>query len=314
MKLLFWQWQVDPSSDFYSFVDANYNDRLEAAYQNNDSTVQVTVNATDGRPHTFTVDMASKTQRGARNRQLRRLDTAQAPLEIVQFSYCREGYSTWKPVPMEMNSVLSQAQAQGITGRVEVDPRCWFDLSLMRAHLVVANTEIAATLRGGDKAPTVTPQTSDEEAELVDVPLNSSEAQVVFHHWTQTMPRGRITKIEKVHNPPLRKQYEAHKSSLSLIERKTLTVFHGTSGTDPALIWKRSRAAFDPRFARRGTAGHLYFSTQARYSAEGYAYSLSSLEKTIFMAELIVGTTSESTIYTTSHEDKAIPLYLISFR
>lgn len=66
-------------------------------------------------------------------------------------------------------------------------------------------------------------------------------------------------------------------------------MFHGTSKTDPALIYE-SDCGFDMRFSARGLWGlGNYFAVQAQYSCANYAYDLQDGHKQIFAAKVLVG-------------------------
>jgi hypothetical protein len=67
-------------------------------------------------------------------------------------------------------------------------------------------------------------------------------------------------------------------------------LFHGTSATDPSLIYK-SESGLDMRFSKPGMYGKgIYFAENSSYS-DGYAYfkNNSSGQKQMFLALVLVG-------------------------
>lgn len=71
-----------------------------------------------------------------------------------------------------------------------------------------------------------------------------------------------------------------------------LDLFHGTSNTEPALIYE-GEEGFDMRHSRKGLWGRgIYFAKDAAYSARSYAYGDGNT-KQIFLARVITGFSKE---------------------
>lgn len=199
--------------------------------------------------------------------------------------------------------------------------------------------------------------------ELMDVPQGSSEWNKILNRMQDTLPKVKLTSIQRIQNEHLWEKYCLHKERIGRkgterVNEKEL--FHGTSSTSPENIYK-SEEGFDMRFSQPGMWGQgNYFAESAKYSASSYAYrketthkymfdilKYTTSEKQIFLAKVLTGdsyrslpdralrfppvkATSSSAetihydtvhgispggelIYITYSNDKAYPMYLISF-
>jgi hypothetical protein len=132
--------------------------------------------------------------------------------------------------------------------------------------------------------------------ELVDVPLDSKEAERIRQRMQQTMLSVQLLQVHRVENKLLWRDF-AHntqklKDSKGGVEPTVLLLFHGTRATDPQLIYN-GQMGFDFRYAKRGLWGHgVYFSTDASYS---HNYSSAAIApdgkpaRSMFLAQVLVG-------------------------
>ena len=118
----------------------------------------------------------------------------------------------------------------------------------------------------------------------------SQEFWKVLTRMYETMPNVTITKLERIQNQWLWEKYaqhrtRIHKKNQGKIEEKDL--FHGTSNTDPSLIYN-GEEGFDMRFCRRGMWGEgNYFAVDANYS-HSYAHASGGMRQ-MFLARVLTG-------------------------
>jgi len=190
--------------------------------------------------------------------------------------------------------------------------------------------------------------------ELKQVCEGSPEWTKILNRMRETIPYVELVSIDRIQNEFLWEKYCQHKERINRkgSERvNEMELFHGSSSTAPEEIYK-SEEGFDMRFSRQGMWGQgNYFAESAKYSYR-YAYgdSVHSLlyrsEKKMFLAKVLTGDSYYSSsdqslrmppykssissekirydtvngvahgskIYITYSNDKAYPLYLISFR
>ena len=187
------------------------------------------------------------------------------------------------------------------------------------------------------------PQT--DNVAIKEVAIGCPEWKRVAQLVLDTLPQVDVLKIERIQNRSLWEKYVFHarrmkeKNKGNLSERE---LFHGTSGTLPEKIYADEEEGFDMRFSRRGMWGQgNYFAERASYS-DNYAYQHPNGTKQLFLAKVLTGdsielksdeklrmpplkkdgTTRYDTVNGITHgcrvyiaysNDKAYPLYLITY-
>ena len=126
---------------------------------------------------------------------------------------------------------------------------------------------------------------------MKNVSRNSQEFQKVLTRMQETMPDVTIKKLERVQNQWLWEKYAHHRTRIhrknhGKIKEKDL--FHGTSETDPSLIYN-GEEGFDMRFCTKGMWGlGNYFAVNASYSHH-YAHRVSGEKRQMFLTRVITG-------------------------
>mmetsp|Transcript_21735 Transcript_21735/g.24593 ORF Transcript_21735/g.24593 Transcript_21735/m.24593 type:complete len:362 (-) Transcript_21735:45-1130(-) len=108
----------------------------------------------------------------------------------------------------------------------------------------------------------------------------------------KTLPGATVKKIEIIQNKHLWMRYSLLGRHMAARydnkKRMTYPLYHGTSSTDPKVIWN-SDEGFDSRCSSKGLWGEgIYFASTAKYS-NSYAYTLPSGEKQMFLADVLIG-------------------------
>ena len=187
------------------------------------------------------------------------------------------------------------------------------------------------------------PQT--DNVAIKEVTIGCPEWKRVAQLVLNTLPQVDVLKIERIQNRSLWEKYVFHarrmkeKNKGNLSERE---LFHGTSGTLPEKIYADEEEGFDMRFSRRGLWGQgNYFAERASYS-DNYAYQDPNGTKQFFLAKVLTGDSTElksdeklrmpplkndgttrydtvngithgCRVYIAYSNDKAYPLYLITY-
>lgn len=199
----------------------------------------------------------------------------------------------------------------------------------------------------GTKNNLETPREWDPQTENVaikEVPIGSPEWKRVAQLVLETLPQVDVMKIERIQNRYLWEKYIFHARRMTeknkgVINEKEL--FHGTSGTLPEKIYADEEEGFDMRFSRSGMWGQgNYFAEKASYS-DNYAYQHPNGTKQFFLAKVLTGDSTElksdtklrmpplkngnvrydtvngithgCRVYISYSNDKAYPLYLITY-
>jgi hypothetical protein len=165
----------------------------------------------------------------------------------------------------------------------------------------------------------------------------------------ETMPGAEIVKVERIQNVLLWDYYSMRKQRMRKVnggrEPKEVSVWHGTSGTDPQKIYEDRQDGFMMQYCTGGMWGRgLYFAEKARYS-NSYAHKISGTSnRCFFLAKLLVGDevrvmpangslkmcpdredgkgrydtvtgeTAGSKVYIVYENGRALPEYLITYR
>ena len=125
---------------------------------------------------------------------------------------------------------------------------------------------------------------------LVDVALNTPEAQQVVQRFVSTMQGHMVRRVQRIQNKALWQKFSLE---CKLLEdagnATTATMFHGSRATAPHLIYN-GQEGFDMRFCTSGCWGIAsYFAANASYS-HGYA-SAGDGGRQMFVAQVLVGET-----------------------
>jgi hypothetical protein len=102
--------------------------------------------------------------------------------------------------------------------------------------------------------------------------------------------KAKIISIKRLQNTETWKNYCFAKHQLLLKgNAEELFLFHGSSTTDPCLIYEGKEEGFDLRFARGGYYGNaIYFHINSGYS-DDYAYTTKNGTKILLVANILVG-------------------------
>jgi hypothetical protein len=98
---------------------------------------------------------------------------------------------------------------------------------------------------------------SDGDDILVEVPAEDDQYWQVAARLQETMTDAHITKLWRVQNTPLWKNYSYQKVRLSdnNIKHNERSVWHGTSRTDPAVIYNDKLDGFMTQVSKEGYWG-----------------------------------------------------------
>lgn len=199
----------------------------------------------------------------------------------------------------------------------------------------------------GTKNHMETPKEWDPQKDNVaikEVPIGSPEWKRVAQMVLDTLPNVDVMKIERIQNRYLWEKYVFHarrmkEKNKGYINEKEL--FHGTRDTLPEKIYADEEEGFDMRFSRSGMWGQgNYFAEKASYS-DTYAYQAPNGTKQFFLAKVLTGDsitlqsdtklrmppvkngsvrydtvngiTHGCRVYISYSNDKAYPLYLITY-
>ncbi len=121
------------------------------------------------------------------------------------------------------------------------------------------------------------PQTSPSE--LKPVESGGSEWKTIEKRLLETLPNGKIYRIDRIQNKPMWEKYTTLKKWLEKKNNGSANeknLFHGTSNNPPSLIFK-DEVGFDMRYSEGGMWGiAIYFAENASYS-DSYAYTTTSM-------------------------------------
>lgn len=190
-----------------------------------------------------------------------------------------------------------------------------------------------------------------EEGDIKLVKLNqqSSEYSDLNEIFKETLPNAVIDSIDRIQNKLLWKKYDdclrrlKEQYNTNSIEERLL--FHGTRTNDPLLIYGGD-SSFDMRYSQQGMWGKgNYFAVNASYSDNNYAHIVGN-SRQLLVAMVIIGTpfssrenrnlikppprphkhrgvqvhydcvmgeTGGSRVYITYENDRAYPMYLITY-
>eukprot|EP00347_Sterkiella_histriomuscorum_P006231 403353563 len=132
-----------------------------------------------------------------------------------------------------------------------------------------------------------------ESKDLIIIPLAQGDAEwlKIENQFKVTMPQAKITKIERIQNKKLWRNF---KHAVDDIRDKwnkpaqTLMLYHGTRGTAPKSIYD-SEEGFNMLFSSGGMWGQaIYFAQNSSYS-DGYKYAVSQTTFQMFFARVLVG-------------------------
>jgi type II secretory pathway pseudopilin PulG len=115
---------------------------------------------------------------------------------------------------------------------------------------------------------------SDSTERLVPVPAEDDQYWTIDARLKATMPDAHISKLWRVQNTSLWTYYSFHRDRLTMhdISHNERSVWHGTSGLDPAIIYNDQLDGFMMQFAAKGFWGRgIYFADKSEYS-HSYAY------------------------------------------
>ncbi len=129
----------------------------------------------------------------------------------------------------------------------------------------------------------------NENLKLILVVKNSNEFKNLNDAFLETMKNHIILKIHRIQNLELWKNFCFAKDQLKKKGTlKSLTLFHGTSNTDPKEIYSGKEEGFDLRFSNDGLFGRgIYFHQRAIYSHD-YCFIKAGLHY-MLIAEVLVG-------------------------
>ncbi|KAL4433177.1 hypothetical protein ABPG74_010872 [Tetrahymena malaccensis] len=130
----------------------------------------------------------------------------------------------------------------------------------------------------------------DSNLKLVTISLNSDEAKKVIQLFQNSMQNMPITKIERIQNISLMKNYLFEKQKLK--EKGDATekwLFHGTRATHPSVIYSSPEQGFDFRLGQGGMYGKgTYFHDDAQYS-HAFKYTTPNNKSQMFLAAVLIG-------------------------
>ncbi|KAL4481378.1 hypothetical protein ABPG72_010531 [Tetrahymena utriculariae] len=130
----------------------------------------------------------------------------------------------------------------------------------------------------------------DGNLKLVTINLNSDEAKKVIQLFQNSMQNMPISKIERIQNISLMKNYLFEKQKLK--EKGDATekwLFHGTRATHPSVIYRSPEQGFDFRLGQGGMYGKgTYFHDDASYS-HTFKYTAPINISQIFLAAVLIG-------------------------
>jgi hypothetical protein len=183
---------------------------------------------------------------------------------------------------------------------------------------------------------------------MVPVLSGCAEWQAIEAQMKATMPASAITKLERVQNVMLWEYYCMRKERMARLGAgqppAEVKLWHGTSQTDPKLIYEDEADGFMMQYCRSGMWGRgLYFAQNASYSGGAYAHTCDDGTKCVLYASLlsgdethvmphngslvrcpdkpgggrydtVTGDTGGSKVYIVYENGRAYPEYLVTYR
>jgi hypothetical protein len=159
------------------------------------------------------------------------------------------------------------------------------------------------------------------------------------------MPTVRIEKLERIQNVLLWKKYSMRKALMSEVNGKDpneKSVWHGTRGNDPKVIYEDKQDGFMVQHSQAGLWGTgIYFAENASYS-DSYAHNCGGGQKSFMLTKLlsgeethipsdgslkmcpdkpgggrydtVTGDTGGSKVYIVYENGRALPEYLVTYK
>ena len=162
------------------------------------------------------------------------------------------------------------------------------------------STQVTREVRRTREAPVDMPapaswsaQPPGENCALVTVASHTPEFQSVEGKIKATMPTVRIEKLERIQNVLLWKKYSMRKVLMAEVngnDPNEKSVWHGTSATDPKLIYEDKQDGFIFQYSSSSNlwGAGAYFAENASYS-DGYAYDCGGGQKSFMLTKLLSG-------------------------
>ena len=133
--------------------------------------------------------------------------------------------------------------------------------------------------------------TQTAQVSLTNLPSSSQEFKDVANRFNETMGQhSRLVSIQRVQNKRLYTNFSYKHEAFSQVEGKALqimTLFHGTSNTDPAVIYQ-SDTGLDSRLGKGLWGQGTYYAKNSFYSHD-YCYRNSSNQCQMFLCHVLVG-------------------------
>ena len=191
-----------------------------------------------------------------------------ALFSLVLWRYCRS-----KAKKRRLKSTMTEMQK-----RVEAMKEIDNDLLNIDEMVEAAKKRQAELIERRAALQDVPDTWSNDIRTLVEVPPDDEQYWSVLERMRSTMPDVYISKLWRVQNTSLWTYYSFHKERLSMhkITHGERSVWHGTSGLDPSVIYDDQQDGFMMQFAAQGYWGRgIYFAENAAYS-NAYAYRANS--------------------------------------
>lgn len=132
---------------------------------------------------------------------------------------------------------------------------------------------------------------SDDQCITKPVKQGTDEWNRLVLGFKLTMPGATIHEIQRIQNKKLWRVFQNEVDDVRQKngqEPQIAEMYHGTSGTNPELIYK-SEEGFDMRYSNQGMWGHAnYFAKNSSYS-NSYAHSISNGKRQMFVANVLIG-------------------------
>ena len=155
----------------------------------------------------------------------------------------------------------------------------------------VMEGEIDEYLRSAESAP---PEWKPQNkiTEVFTVSPGTPEWLHVFQRFQHTMPRVRVTSIQRIQNTWLWERYVQHKKRLHSKNNgvvNEMELFHGTRNNDPKLIYE-GEDGFDMRYSAQGMWGMAnYFAVNASYSHKYAHVNTATGKREMFLVKVLTG-------------------------
>lgn len=190
--------------------------------------------------------------------------------------------------------------------RIETLRRIDADLVHVDRQVEAARRRQAALIEERAKNQEVPKTWSNDLHTLVEVQPEDDQYWDVLDRMRETMPDVHISHLWRIQNTSLWTYYSFHKERLEAheIAPNEVSVWHGTSGLDPSVIYGDRQDGFMMQHAARGYWGRaIYFAQNAEYSdrfafkpSSGVAWSLDGArtkgvegERELFLTKLLAG-------------------------